>query len=110
MSMRPLVLAPLAGLALAGLLGCGSGGNRSKLLPQSDDTAIKDHVAKVGTAADERQCGRVTFWMGQLRTDLAGLPKAVAPDLRRRLPQGVFDKLVPAARRECDAAQTDTVP
>jgi cell division protein FtsN len=109
MSMRvmPFVLAALLGVAAAGLVACGSSGDRSKLIPQRSADRLKSALSDVRSAVDAGNCQQAQQAVTRARGVLVNLPSAVDDRLVARLRQGL-DNLQSVAPRECEQQSTQT--
>jgi hypothetical protein len=109
MSMRvmPFVLAALLGVAAAGLVACGGGGDRSDLIPQRSADRLKSALSDVRSAVDDGDCEEAAQAVSRARGVLVNLPSAVDERLVARLEQGL-DNLETVAPRECEQQATQT--
>lgn len=101
---RPLslLIALLAGLAAALVLAaCGSGGDRSALIPSSDADTLRDRIGAVEDALEEGECEALPQDLQSLREALGALPSTVDPELRAELERGV-DRVVSDAPEQCE--------
>jgi cell division protein FtsN len=110
MSMRmvPFVLAALLGMAAAGLVACGSGGDdRRQFIPERSADRLKSALSDVRSAVDDGDCEEAEQAVIRARGVLVNLPSAVSDRLVARLQQGI-DNLAEVAPRECEQQDTQT--
>lgn len=94
------LIALLAGLGLAlAVAACGSE-DRSGLLPSSDAQTLLDELESIRAKVDDGSCRALGSDLAQLRGAVVNLPESVAPELRRRLDEGVAN-LADIAPDEC---------
>lgn len=100
--------AGLLGGLCAVALGCGSSG--ASLLGSEQASGLKDTLAEVRAAVDERSCSKASARLTQLKSEVGNLGGQVDRELRVRLREEINDKLGPAVTKECDDPVTETTP
>lgn len=104
----PALVALLAGLALALLVGACSGEqDRSGLLPSGDAQALLDRLDRVRSRVDDGECSALTGDLAQLRGAVLNLPSTVDEQLRARLDEGV-QNLAEIAPPQCTGRTVTT--
>ena len=101
----PFLLAAVLGVATAALAACGSGGDRSALIPQRSADRLKTALSDVQSAVDQRECDSAEQAIARARGVLVNLPPAVDDRLVARLRQGL-DNLQSIAPKECQQETT----
>lgn len=97
------------GVLCALALGCGSSGSASELLRDTEAAELKDALAAVRQAVDDRDVGGCAADLRALRSKVENLPDARRA-LRTRLEEEIKDKLAPQVRNECDDPKTEKIP
>jgi hypothetical protein len=88
MRMRALTLlaAAILGAAASLVAGCG---DRSKLIPSGDASALRSALDEVAGATQSGDCASARAAVTRAGNVLAGLPDSVDPQLRARLRSGI---------------------
>jgi outer membrane biosynthesis protein TonB len=101
----PFLLAALLGVGAAVLAACGSAGDRG--IPAASASDLKRQIQDVREAVDGKRCQDVSGQLRQVDEGIDDLPPTVDEQLRTNLRDGA-NKLLTAARDECDATPTKT--
>jgi hypothetical protein len=101
----PFLLAALLGVGAALLAACGSSGDGR--IPAASASKLKREIADVRRAVDGDRCEDVSGQLRQVDEGIDDLPPEVDDQLRSNLRDGA-NRLLDAARDECDATQPET--
>jgi hypothetical protein len=101
----PFLLAALLGVGAALLAACGSTGDGR--IPAASASDLKREINDVRQAVSDDRCEDVTGQLRQVDEGIDDLPPTVDDQLRNSLRDGA-DKLLSAARDECDVTPTQT--